>query len=96
MDPSSGKLKFGIREQAIQAFQNLKSVLEAGHSSMGAVLKTTVFLHDMNDFASVNEVYAQFFSEPFPARSAVQIAQLPMKGLIEIEAVAVIEAHSKE
>lgn len=93
IDPVSGKLKTGISEQAKQAFQNLKSVLEESHSSLGAVLKTTVFLQDMSDFATVNEIYARFFSEPFPARSAVQVAQLPMKGLIEIEAIAAVDEH---
>jgi len=58
---------------------------------MRAVLKTTVYLSDMNDFATVNEIYARFFPEPFPARSAIQIAQLPMKALVEIEAVASVE-----
>lgn len=91
IDPANGKLKTGIEDQAKQAFQNLKSVLEESHSSLGAVLKTTVFLQDMKDFASVNEIYARFFSAPFPARSAVQISRLPMNGLIEIEAIAVVD-----
>lgn len=91
IDSATGALKPGVREQAAQALANLEAVLKEARSSMKSVLKTTVFLSDMKDFAAVNEVYASVVPEPFPARSAIQIGQLPMKALVEIEAVAAIE-----
>ena len=78
----------GIQEQARQSLNNIKAILNAAGTNMGAVVKTTVFLQDMNDFAAMNEVYAQFFQEPYPARSAVQVGRLPKDALVEIEAVA--------
>ena len=84
-----GVLPETIEEQAEQSLKNLKAVLEAAGSSMDKVVKTTVFLKDMNDFAVMNGIYAKFFSEPFPARSAVQVAKLPKDGKVEIEVVAV-------
>ena len=78
----------GIQEQARQSLNNIKAILNAAGTNMGAVVKTTVFLQDMNDFAAMNEVYAQFFQEPYPARSAVQVARLPKDVLVEIEAIA--------
>jgi len=68
----------------------LKTILDEAGSSLTEVVKTTVFLQDMNNFAEVNKIYGEYFEEPFPARSAIQIAKLPSAGLIEIEAVAVI------
>lgn len=78
----------GIQEQARQSLNNIKAILNAAGTNMGAVVKTTVFLQDMNDFAAMNEVYAQFFQEPYPARSAVQVGRLPKDALVEIEAIA--------
>ena len=77
-----------VKAQAQQSLNNLKAILNAAGTNMGAVVKTTVFLADMNDFAAMNEVYAQFFQEPFPARSAVQAARLPKDAKVEIEAIA--------
>ncbi|MCL6613726.1 MAG: Rid family detoxifying hydrolase [Firmicutes bacterium] len=74
--------------QARQALANIRAVLAAAGLEMNQVLKTTVFLTDMNDFAAVNEVYREFFAEPFPARSCVQVAALPRGAKVEIEVVA--------
>lgn len=91
IDPQSGEIPEGIAAQAKQALNNLKAVLEAGGSSMDKVLKTTVFINDMNDFATVNEIYATFFKEgSYPSRSAVEVSKLPKNVLIEIEAIAYI------
>jgi len=90
IDPESGAfVEGGIEAQTRQALKNLKAVLEAAGSSLENVIKTTVFLRDMNEFAAMNGVYAEFFTEKFPARSAVQVARLPLDGAVEIEAVAV-------
>ena len=89
IDPSTGAIVEGdIKAQAQQSLNNLKAILNAAGTNMGAVVKTTVFLADMNDFAAMNEVYAQFFQEPFPARSAVQGGRLPKDAKVEIEAIA--------
>ena len=89
IDPSTGAIVEGdIKAQAQQSLNNLKAILNAAVTNMGAVVKTTVFLADMNDFAAMNEVYAQFFQEPFPARSAVQVGRLPKDAKVEIEAIA--------
>ena len=89
IDPETGAIvEGGIQEQARQSLNNLKAILNAAGTNMGAVVKTTVFLQDMNDFAAMNEVYAQFFQEPYPARSAVQVGRLPKDALVEIEAIA--------
>jgi 2-iminobutanoate/2-iminopropanoate deaminase len=91
IDPKTGVfVEGGIEAQTRQALTNLKAVLEAAGSSLGNVIKTTVFLRDMGEFAAMNGVYAEFFTEDFPARSAVQVARLPLDGAVEIEAVAVI------
>jgi 2-iminobutanoate/2-iminopropanoate deaminase len=79
-----------VESQTRQALENIKAVLEAGGSSMANVVKTTVFLQDIGEFARMNGVYAQFFPEGPPARSAVQVAALPLGGRVEIEAVAVV------
>lgn len=78
----------GIREQTRQALANVRAVLEAAGSSLERVVKTTVFLKDMNDFAAMNEVYATFFPQQPPARSTVEVARLPLDALVEIETVA--------
>ena len=90
LDPASGDFApGGIEGQTRQSLLNVKAVLEAAGSGMDKVLKTTVFLKDMNDFAAMNKVYAEFFGEGgCPARSAIQVARLPKDGLVEIEAVA--------
>ncbi|WP_322923513.1 RidA family protein [Paenibacillus campi] len=88
LNPVSGELAEGVQEQARVALQNVVAVLEAAGSSLDQVVKTTVFLHDMNDFAAMNEIYGQFFQEPYPARSAVQVARLPKDALVEIEVIA--------
>ena len=77
-------------EQAHQACKNLIAVLETAGSDISHVIKTTVFLEDINDFVPVNEVYAQYFTQPFPARSAVQVAKLPKSAKVEIEAIAIL------
>ena len=89
IDPATGTVVEGdISVQAHQSLCNLKAILNAAGTNMGAVVKTTVFLADMNDFAAMNKVYAQFFQEPFPARSAVQVGRLPKDAKVEIEAIA--------
>lgn len=90
----SGELETGdIRMQTEQVLENLKAVLEAGGSSLSQVVKCTCFLADMNHFAAMNEVYSSYFSSATPARSAVQVARLPRDVLIEIEAVALVQAR---
>ncbi len=89
VDPATGELVQGdAATQADQAIRNLKNLLEAAGSSMSKVIKTVVFISDMNEFANINEVYAKYFEEPFPARSCVQVARLPKDVAIEIEAIA--------
>ncbi len=88
INPATGTMPPTVEEQAELALENLKAVLEAGGSSLDRVVKTTVLLADMKDFARVNGVYARYFSEPFPARAAYQVAGLPLGGLVEIEATA--------
>lgn len=89
LDPATGVMvEGGIEEQTRQALTNLQTVLSAAGCSMESVVKTTVFLKDMNDFAAMNQVYATFFAQDPPARSAVQVARLPKDGLVEIEAIA--------
>lgn len=90
-----GTLQEGdIRAQTEQVLKNLQAVLEAGGSSLTGVVKCTCFLADMNDFAAMNEVYAEFFEGDPPARSAVQVARLPRDARIEIEAIARVEGAS--
>ena len=79
---------WGIAEQARQSLQNVKAILEEAGLSMANVVKTTVFLANMDDFAEMNSVYAEFFTEPYPARSAVAVKTLPKNALVEIEVVA--------
>jgi len=91
-DPATGELVAGgVREQAEQALKNLSAVLEAAGSDPDHVVKTTVFLADINDFAAMNEVYARHFKTAPPARSTVQAARLPRGALVEIEAIAVLK-----
>ena len=91
MDPETGELVSGdIQVQTRRVLENLKAVVEAGGSSLDKVVKVTVFLKDMNDFAAMNEVYGGFFGENPPARSAVQVARLPKDVGIEIECIAAV------
>ena len=89
IDPASGAFpEGGIKEQTRQSLTNAKAILEAAGLGLNNVVKTTVFLADMGDFGAMNEVYAQFFSEPFPARSAVAVKTLPKGALVEVECIA--------
>ena len=89
IDPATGAFaEGGIAGQTRQSLENVKAVLEAGGFAMEDVIKTTVFLKDMNDFAAMNEVYATYFAANPPARSAVEVARLPKDALVEIEAIA--------
>jgi 2-iminobutanoate/2-iminopropanoate deaminase len=89
IDPATGQfVEGGVGEQTAQVLRNLSKVLEAAGSSLGRVVKTTVFLADMGDFAEMNEVYAGFFAEEPPARSTVQAARLPRDARVEIDVVA--------
>lgn len=90
IDANSGAMAGTIEEQTRQSLANLRFQLEAAGLTMDAVVKTTVFLKDMNDFAAMNGVYATFFSGVYPARSAVQVARLPKDALVEIEAIATL------
>jgi len=91
IDPTSGKMvEGGIQEQTRQALSNLKAVLEAAGSGLEWVIKTTVFLQDIGEFKLMNEVYGTFFTKEFPARSAIQVAALPLRAAVEIEAVALL------
>ena len=87
--PATGEIPEGSVEQAKQAFTNLSNLLQAAGTSMEQVVKTTVFIKEMNDFAAINEVYAQFFTGEFPARSCVEVARLPKDVMLEIEAIAI-------
>lgn len=91
LDPATGQLVEGdIKAQTRQVLTNVKAILEAAGTSLANVVKTTVFLKNMADFAAMNEVYAEFFSEPFPARSAIGVVALPKDVAVEIETVAVL------
>lgn len=92
IDPETNTLVEGdVTVQARQAIGNLKNLIEASGSSMDKVVKTTVFIKDMNDFGKINDIYKDFFTSNFPARSCVEIARLPKDVLIEIEAIATVE-----
>ena len=89
IDPATGAFpEGGIREQTRQSLLNARAILEAAGLGLGNVVKTTVFLADMGDFAAMNEVYAQFFAAPYPARSAVAVKTLPKGALVEVECIA--------
>ena len=92
IDPATGAFaEGGIKEQTRQSLTNVKAILEEAGLSLNNVVKTTVFMADMNDFADMNSVYAEFFTEPYPARSAVAVKTLPKGAMVEIEVVAAIE-----
>ena len=93
IDPATGMIvKGGIKEQTLQSLTNVKAILEEVGLTMSNVLKTTVFMADMGDFADMNSVYAEFFTEPYPARSAVAVKTLPKGALVEIEVIAEVKA----
>lgn len=86
--PETGEIPEGSQTQAKQALTNLSNLLEAAGTSMNNVIKTTVFIKEMNDFGAINEVYATFFEGDFPARSCVEVARLPKDVMLEVEAIA--------
>jgi len=89
IDPATGQLvEGGIKEQTRQSLSNIQAILQEAGLTMASVVKTTVFLADMADFAEMNSIYAEFFTEPYPARSAVAVKTLPKNALVEIEVVA--------
>lgn len=91
-DPATGTFpEGGVKEQTRRSLANVQSILAEAGACLADVVKTTVFLRDMADFAAMNEVYSEFFSQPFPARSAVAVRELPKGALVEIEAVAVVK-----
>ena len=92
VDMETGKLAEGVEAQARASMRNVGEILKAAGASYGDVVKTTIFVKDLADFKTVTTVYAEFFDGVYPARSCVQVAALPMGGLVEIEAVAMVEA----
>ena len=89
LDPATGQLVDGdVRAQTTRVLQNMGELLKAGGADFANVVRTTIFLADMNDFALVNEIYASFFTEPYPARATVQVARLPKDVRVEIDAIA--------
>jgi 2-iminobutanoate/2-iminopropanoate deaminase len=87
VDPATGVIPEGVEAQATQAFTNLTNLVEASGAAMSQVVKTTVFIKEMNDFGKTNEIYAKFFKEPYPSRSCVEVARLPKDVLLEVEAI---------
>lgn len=88
IDPATGAIPAGLEAQAEQVFCNIAALLEAAGSDMAHVVKTTVFIQHMEDFAAINAIYARHFAEPFPARSCVEVAKLPRDVLLECEVIA--------
>lgn len=89
IDPATGAFpEGGVQEQTRQSLLNVKAILEEAGLTLANVVKTTVYLADMGDFAAMNEIYSQFFSQPFPARSAVAVKALPKGALVEVEVIA--------
>ena len=89
VNPATGEIPTGVEAQAEQAIGNLVQLLQAAGTSTENVVKTTVFIKEMNDFGKINEIYAKYFTGTYPARSCVEVARLPKDVLIEIEAIAV-------
>ena len=89
--PATGAIAEGLEAQAEQVFTNVAALLEAAGSDMAHVVKTTVFIKDMNDFGAINAIYAKHFQEPYPARSCVEVARLPKDVLLECEVIAVVK-----
>lgn len=88
VNPATGEIPQGVEAQANQAMSNLCALVEASGAKVENIVKTTVFIKEMNDFATINEIYKKYFKEPFPARSCVEVARLPKDVLLEIEAIA--------
>jgi len=88
VNPSTGEIPEGVEAQAEQAFSNMRALVEASGSKVENIVKTTVFIKEMNDFGIINEIYKKYFKEPFPARSCVEVARLPKDVLLEVEAIA--------
>ena len=88
INPETNELAEGFENQCRQSLENVKNILNAAYYDMNDVIKTTIFLSDINNFAKFNEIYGTYFTEPYPARSAIQVAALPKGALIEIEAIA--------
>lgn len=92
IDPATGNMVDGdITAQSRRVFENIRALLEAGGASFASVVRTTVYLADMNDFGAMNAVYGTYFSEPYPARATVQVARLPKDARVEIDVIAVVE-----
>ena len=91
LNPSTGELVTEIKAATKQSLENVKAILEAAGTSLENVVKTVVYIKDMNDFGEVNEVYGEYFKENAPARSCVEVARLPKDALVEIEAIAIIK-----
>ncbi|MCI8519993.1 MAG: RidA family protein [Clostridia bacterium] len=87
IDPATGNIPEGVEAQARQVLTNVKNLIAAAGGDIANTIKTTVFIKNMNDFAKINEIYAEFFTEPYPARSCVEVARLPKDVLLEIEAI---------
>lgn len=90
INPATGEMPDGIKEQTAQAIANIKAILAAKGANLNNVVKTTVYLAEMSLFGEMNEVYAKEFSEPFPARSAIAVKELPKRALVEIEVIAAL------
>ncbi|MBQ1902479.1 MAG: RidA family protein [Lachnospiraceae bacterium] len=88
VDPATGNIPEGSSAQADQVMRNMKNLLEAAGTSMANVVKTTVFIKEMDDFGAINEVYAKYFPEPYPSRSCVEVARLPKDVMLEMEVIA--------
>ncbi len=89
INPENGSIAEGVSEQTEQSIKNIKAILEEDGYNLSNVVKTTVYLKDMNEFAAMNEVYGKFFAEPYPARVAVEVARLPKDVKVEIDAIAI-------
>ena len=87
VNPETGIIPDGVEAQAEQVFKNLKNLIASAGASIENTVKTTVFINNMSDFAKINEIYATYFTEPFPARSCVEVARLPKDVLLEVEAI---------
>lgn len=87
IDPKTGEIPGGVEAQARQALTNVSNIVKEAGADMNKVIKTTVFIKNMEDFAKINEVYAEFFEKPYPARSCVEVARLPKDVLLEVEAI---------
>ena len=90
IDPAVGKMPEGVEAQAHCSMKNMGAILKEAGSDYSKIVKTTIFLADMNDFAKVNEIYKLYFGEEYPARSCVQVAKLPLGGLVEVECIAYV------